>query len=109
MRSSSLTVALLCALVGCSGEPSKFAVQNATPEVISNLRILKDGNPHSLGSLAPGQRREMQFNSYFESKYSLSYEKGGHVSTMNLCYQGNDFPADGLIIIGEAEASIKCR
>lgn len=96
-------------MAGCSFEPSKFTVQNATREVISNVRVLKDGNPTSLGSLAPGQRREVQFNSYFESVYSLSYEKGGQVSTIDLCYQGNDFSADGLIIIGEAEASVKCR
>lgn len=108
MRNYALAFLLIAAVAGCS-QPSRFAIQNDSGEVISNVIVTRGSEPISLGSIAPGQRKEVEFSSYFETSYSLSYRKGGESFTMDLCYQGMDYPADGVVTIREAKAGIECR
>lgn len=109
MKHKVLIWALMAAAAGCAGKPTRFAVQNDSGEEVSNVVVFKGDKPTYLGSIAPGQRKEIKFNSYFETTYTLSYKKGSHDFRMDLCYQGMDYPADGLVIIGQTKPTIECR
>jgi len=109
MRTSILTFLLIGLVSGCGPQPSRFSIINSSGTVITDVTVINGRNSTNLGSIGPGRKKSVEFSSFFETEYLLSYKRRGQPFKLDLCYQGMDFPANGVIVIKANKASIECR
>jgi hypothetical protein len=109
MKSSIAFALALIFLGGCTSQTSTFVVDNETDETLENTVIFQDDDATELGSIEPGRGKRLQFRTFSENTYTLKYNRGGKEFAVHLCYQGMNYPADGVVTISETGPSIVCK